>query len=369
MLVLGLADNLRGPAYPDVLREFKISDSVGSLFFLLASAGGLVVNLVSGWWLKRWGPVKSIKIFQISMSLGLIAISFSHSLLLLFIGISFVGFSFGGTGITQNILIAWGSKPDSRRKFYSILHSIYGLASLSAPLLLIVFYHLKLTWQNAFLAIAILSILVNLWSLFVREHKDDPSFPVASFRKMGIPLKTILWFASLNSLYVVSELLIGTRLVLLSRREWGMAPDQANQLLSLFYVLLLSGRLFMSLVHLKAKTKTLMIGSIMASLVIFCFGILIHPLVIAFCGLSMSIFYPCAISFTYEEQPQAADRIIAWTLTLNSAAVLIMHWGVGVLSDLTSLKVAIWVGPISLLSCLALLFSERILNLNTKTQV
>ncbi len=367
MLILGLADNLRGPAYPDVLREFSLSDSFGSLFFLLASAGGLVVNLASVWWLKRWGPLKAIKIFQASMSIGLIAISFSQNLIALFGGMIFVGFSFGGTGITQNILVAWGAKSEFRRRSYSVLHSIYGLASLSAPLLLIVFYHFKLTWQNAFLMIGVLSLLVNIWSVFVTPHLNDPPFPEASYRKLGTSLKTIFWFAGLNSLYVVSELLIGTRLVLLSRREWGLAPDKANQLLSLFYVLLLAGRLFMSLVHMKAKTKHLLIVSIALSLFIFCVGILTHPLVIALCGLSMSVFYPCAISFVYEEQPLAADRIIVWTLTLNSAAVLVMHWGVGLLSDFTSLRLAIWVGPCCLIACLILLLSEKYLRINAKS--
>lgn len=359
MLVLGLADNMRGPAFPDVLREFSLSDQKGSLFFLLASAGGLVVNLASVWWLKRWGPLKAIKIFQASMSIGLIAISLSRSLNLLFIGMIFVGFSFGGTGITQNILVAWGASKEMRRRSYSILHSIYGFASLSAPLVIILFYHFKLTWQNAFFMVGMFSLLVNLWSLFVVEHKNDPAYPETSFKKTQTPLKTTLWFASLNSLYVVSELLIGTRLVLLARREWGLGPQEANQLLSLFYALLLTGRLVMSLMHFKAKTKNLLVISIALSFVIFCVGILTHPLIIALCGLSMSVFYPCAISFTYEEQPKGADSIIAWTLTLNSAAVVLMHWGIGWLSDLTSLKLAVWVGPICLLVCLLLLVTEK----------
>ena len=365
MLVLGLADNIRGPAFPDVLREFSLSDARGSLFFLLASAGGLVANLASVWWLKRWGPLKAIKIFQGSMSIGLIAISFSHSLWALFTGMVFVGFSFGGTGITQNILVAWGAKHEMRRKSYSILHAIYGFASLSAPLVLIAFYHFKLTWQNAFLMIGLLSCLVNFWGLFVKQHKDDPPFPETSFRKSSVPLKTTYWFAALNSFYVVAELLIGTRLVLLARRE-GISPDEANQLLSLFYFLLLAGRLTMSLIHFKTKTKNLMVASIAFSFLIFCVGIVSHPLVIALCGLSMSIFYPCAIAFTYEEQPYAADSIIAWTLTLNSAAVLIMHWGVGWMSDIAGLRVAIWVGPICLLLCLSLLLLEKNLLVNQK---
>ncbi len=358
---------MRGPAFPDVLREFSLSDSKGSLFFLLASAAGLVANLASVWWLKRWGPVYGIKIFQFSMSIGLIMISFSHGLWVLFTGMIFVGFSFGGTGITQNILIAWGAGHKNRRKSYGALHAIYGFASLSAPLILIIFYDYKLTWQNAFFMIGLLSCLVNVWSFFVKAHEDDPPFPEPSFRKSAISRNTIYWFGIFNSLYVVAELIIGTRLVLLSRRDWGLSASEANQLLSLFYFLLLAGRLMMSFVHFKTRTKGLMVASLALSTLIFAIGIFTHPAVIALCGLSMSIFYPCAIAYTYEEQPKAADSIIAWTMTLNSAAVLIMHWSVGWISDVQGLRVAIWIGPACLLLSLGLLLSEKILRVNRKT--
>ena len=359
MLVLGLADNIRGPIFPDLLREFHLTDGRGSLFFMCASACGLGINIASVWWLKRWGPLRGLKIFQISMSLGLLLISFSHGLWGLFAGAAFIGFSFGGVGITQNILIAWGATSEMRRKSYATLHAIYGLASLSAPLVLIVVYHFQWRWQSAFLLIACLSLLVNFWSFFVSPHRDDPQYPETSFRHAHTPLKTIYWFAALNSFYVVAELLIGTRLVLLARREWGMGASEANQLLSLFYLLLLGGRLVMSFWHFKAKTKTLMSISILLSLLLFTIGAFTHPLIIALCGLPMSIFYPCSMALTYEEQPKGADNIIAWTLTLNAGAVMAMHWLVGWISDLASLKIAILVGPLSLLLGFSLLLTEK----------
>ncbi len=359
MLVLGLADNIRGPVFPDLLREFSLSDARGSLFFMCASACGLVMNIGSVWWLKRWGPLNGIKIFLVLMSIGLLAIGVSHNLGLLFFGTIFLGLSFGGIGITQNILVAWGATSDLRRKSYATLHAIYGLASLLAPLVLIVIYHFKLSWQTTFLFVGFISLAANLWSIFVSAHPDDPPFPVSSFRHASTPLKAIYWFAGLNSFYVVAELLIGTRLVLLSRRDWGMGADQANQLLSLFYLLLLGGRVIMSFWHFKAKTKTLLIGSILVSLFVFSLGVFTHPLIIALCGLPMSIFYPCSMAFVYEEQPQGADNIIAWTLTLNAGAIMLMHWVVGWISDIASLKVAILIGPASLLICLSLLVSEK----------
>jgi len=331
---------------------------------MLASGAGLVTNLAAIYWLKTWGPLRSIKIFQFSMSLGLIAIGLSHSLWLIFVGIIFVGISFGGTGVTQNILVAWGANHKMRRKAYSVLHATYGFASLAAPFILILCYHFKFTWQIGFLFIGALSLLVNLWSFFVAEHANDPPFPVASFHRSQTPFRTILWFAGFNTLYVVSEILIGTRLVLLSRREWGLAADRADQLQSLFYFLLLLGRLTMSLFHFKTKTRSLMLASISLSLVVMCVGILTHPSVIALCGLTMSIFFPCAMAYTYEEQPQGADNIIAWTLALNSGGVLVMHWGVAWLSDWSSLKLAIWVGPICLSLCLVILLFEKMPSLN-----
>ncbi len=359
MLVLGLADNIRGPVFPDLLREFSLSDSRGSLFFMCASASGLVINIASVWWLRRYGPLSGIKIFQSFMSLGLFTISFSSSLIALYLGAVFVGLSFGGTGITQNILISWGATPKLRRKFYATLHSIYGLASLLAPLVLIVVYRLGFGWQKAFFLIGLLSLAVNIWSFFVKAQPDDPPYPAVQFRHTHTPLRTVCWFSAMISFYVVAELLIGTRLVLLARREWGIEASQANQLLSLFYFLLLSGRLVMSFWHFKAKTKNLLISSILISLCFFSVGVFTHPLIIALCGLPMSIFFPCALAFAYEEQALGADNIIAWTLAWNAGAILIMHWLIGWISDVASLKIAILVGPASLLLCLTLLLTQK----------
>jgi fucose permease len=204
-----------------------------------------------------------------------------------------------------------------------------------------------------------LSLAVNIWSFFVKAQPNDPPFPTISFRNAHTPLKTICWFSAMISFYVVAELLIGTRLVLLSRREWGVDANHANQLLSLFYFLLLSGRLVMSFWHFNIKTKNLLLTSILLSFVLFSVGVLTHPLIIALCGLPMSIFFPCSIAFVYEEQPVGADNIIAWTLAWNAGAILMMHWLIGWISDVASLKIAILVGPASLLICLSLLLSEK----------
>ena len=37
LFVFGISDNIRGPLFPEILKEFNISDSMGSLMFALSS--------------------------------------------------------------------------------------------------------------------------------------------------------------------------------------------------------------------------------------------------------------------------------------------------------------------------------------------
>lgn len=358
MLVLGLADNIRGAIFPDFIHEFQLTDSQGSVFFSLASACGLSANLASVWWLKKWGPLLANKISQISMTLGLLLIGYSHTLMGVFLGVVFVGLSFGGTGISQNILIAWGSYEDKRRKLYSGLHAIYGFASLIAPLISALVVRIGGAWRDGFLVIGWVSVAVNVYSFFIKPYSDDPPYPQSSFKQKLLPWKEVIWFSVFVSLYVVAELLVGTRLSLLAQREWGLNQIEASELLSLFYVLLLAGRMMMSFWHFQIKTPKLLLISLIASLLVLSLGIVVHPFIVALSGLCMSVFFPCSLALAYEQYPKAADILIAWTLSFNSLFIMSMHYGVGILSDLYNLKYAFWIGPISLLISIIMLFSR-----------
>ena len=67
LFALGLVDNARGPVFPDILKEFSLTDTVGSLFFLVASFASLVHNLIFYRFLCETSPIaKFVKSANIS---------------------------------------------------------------------------------------------------------------------------------------------------------------------------------------------------------------------------------------------------------------------------------------------------------------
>ena len=71
---MGLIDNARGPLYPEILNWFKIQTGQGSLFFSLASLGGLLICWSTNLWLPRLGALRALKFFiflQMFTALGM----------------------------------------------------------------------------------------------------------------------------------------------------------------------------------------------------------------------------------------------------------------------------------------------------------
>ena len=63
MIMLGLIDNSRGPAFPQILDYFHTSAALGSNLFAMASLGSLLSTLMARWWLRF--PAKSIALIFI----------------------------------------------------------------------------------------------------------------------------------------------------------------------------------------------------------------------------------------------------------------------------------------------------------------
>ncbi len=54
LFVFGISDNIRGPLFPEILKEFNISDSMGSLMFALGSLSGFVASYFTRTLLRRY---------------------------------------------------------------------------------------------------------------------------------------------------------------------------------------------------------------------------------------------------------------------------------------------------------------------------
>jgi len=354
LFVFGLIDNSRGPIYPKVIDVFGLLKSQSSWIFTLTSLVSFFMALTSFKWIGKFGAIKSMKI-----ALGLHAISliimgsssFNKELFWLFlIGSVFLGLAMGTQTVTVNLVISKVSTPDNSSRLFSGLHSMYGAASLLAPLVFGAIFHFDLSWQISLFAMALAPLA--MWFKFRNLAPLNLSGPAAMRTATG--RKETIKLGIIFSFYVACEILLSTRMVIYLF-ESDLSLDRSSYLLTAFFILLLGGRALFSFYRPPFKTITMLKLSLMGTLAIFIVSLLFEPWPLFLCGLTMSYFFPFGmdqIKKTYDD----SEPIIAKVMMFVGAMIAGMHFVFGAISELAGIEAAMWIGPFMLGVSLMLLY-------------
>ena len=393
LFIYGLADNSRGPVYPDLLREFRLNDSNGSLFFLFYSAAAVLNNILLVKKMESWGAYKTIVVYTLVQAIAFSFLGFSRTYFFVLVSSIVLGFAAGGLAVGQNSMVSQAAPPSYRRQAFSALHCMYGASSLVAPLLVTAVYDVGFGWRAVFGLLLAVALGVLCFAFFVprrlgsggrgqavrafdseQQPEQQPKQQIEQhlaqeksavqrrYDLEGMPeVARVSWqlvsvYAALLSFYCMAEVGLSSRLVLYVRRDLAYAPDRANYLLALFFLGLFLGRVIFAFSPSRIRSSTILAISAAASTLCFSLGLLIHPLWLAICGLSMSVYYPCAIALIHEDFARAgtpgntedinhADFVTSWSVTAQCLGLVIMHYAIGALSDHYGLQNALWFGP------------------------
>lgn len=329
---LSFLDNGRGVTYPLILKSFSLDGNSGALIFSLASLSGLIVNFTSKLWLSALGLVVSTRFFIGMLLLGAQGFYFSDKFLsvnMLYLASLVAGIGFGGIGVTMNLMVSEGAPINFRRRFLSGLHGMYGLASFGAPLLFNLLVDHNFSWSEYFFAISLIFIFIFILSFFVKDtHKETFK---ASTQQKKESFYTTLIVGLMVGFYVSSEVLVTSRITLYLT-ESGLALKDANKILSLFFVSLLSGRFLFAGFNLKFKNESLLIISLISTLTFFYVGVNYNSYSLALCGFSMSYFFPVSVEYINEKFHKSSARMISNVLAYVGINVMLMHNVFGYLS-------------------------------------
>ena len=359
LFTLGLIDNSRGPVYPEVLSQFQIFKSQGSVIFSLSSLMAFIMTIISKFWLGRWGAVTSTKIsivlhFIATILMGIAGKSSSGFPLFVFASLIF-GLGVGIQSISLNMIIANAVSIDKRQKYFAGLHSMYGFASFVAPALLSTVYHFELSWQNYFMLLSIIPLVLFFFSINVKtggkKITSDSISPVD--KKLATSLGIMFSF------YVSTEVMLSSRLVVYLNEVWKYDLDKASSMLSIFFLLLLSGRVLFIFVSNKIDSKLLLKSSVLISIVFLLIGMNYNPLFLSLAGGSMSIFFPCAMSWISIRYHEQAESLISIVMTFVGGMIVSMHGIFGVISDAYGLTAAMSMGLFFMFTVLYLLQSHK----------
>lgn len=361
LFFLGLADNLRGPLYPEMVRELGLSHSQGGWFFSISSlmclVGGALVALV----LKRFRYLKS---YQISVGLMM----FSQVLFVLadrfwvyLLASLCLGFSIGLISVIQNVLVLTAADSKNSGRLQSGLHANYAGASLLAPLLVAVLAGYGFSIKVSFGLSALVGALLLIGTLGVPQFLE--SAPRTKSEKVTdpLPLFKVGIFVWILASYVLAEIVISTRLPQFLREQMGQSLQDSSLGASLFFVGLFVGRLLFAFVQLPFSFRFQMLASLVFFSGFVGLGVFVHPVFFVLTGFAMGPFYPLSMALLNESFPRHLEAVSTACAVGSGLFAAGMHLLAGVVSDHFGIAGTMLLVPIfGAMSFIPLLFYGRL---------
>jgi MFS family permease len=286
------------------------------------------------------------------------------SFYLLLVGVFFFGFSLGLMGVIQNALLVQEVPPGPLKNRLLVgLHSMYAGASLLAPVLVNAvawFTFNGSLWRVVFLVGAAISSLALL-STFVGSLNIVSTRPQRESKIHTGEKWAQIYFGVMLSAYVLSEILVSTRMALYMRREFQSDLSESTWYTALFFVALFVGRVVFSFWAPSMKIKSQMLLSLFLAFASLLVGIYRHPMGLALSGLFMAPFYPLMMSSAGHLFPYSVAEAVSWAMALSSLFIVAMHFSVGLMTDFYGLQIAFLLAPAFILtSFVMILLYEKI---------
>lgn len=362
LFILGLSDNIRGPLFPDLLREFALTDFAGSFFFAVVSTAGLIGSLLAPKVLEKWGELHALRGSHILMWAAQIAMFTAPNYTVMLVSCVFFGIAFSMLGVCQNSVVVRYAPADKLQGYQSGLHSMYAASSFIAPLLVTATVSISGSWQSPFLAVAVIGVVMTLSITWIqtREKRSKVIRP-AKEKESRLPWKEGVYFAAAMGMYVAAEIMLSTRIALYAQRQWGSSFEHASLFVSAFFVFLFAGRLLFVFWQPKLRIQTQLICALSASVITIVLGITTWGWALSLTGLMMAPIYPLMMTAAAKLFSKQIYQIGAFIVAGSNVCVLTMHGGFGKISDIHGIEIAMWGGAVLCVVSIAMILFYPIL--------
>ncbi len=366
LLLLGLSDNIRGPLFPEILKAFSLTDSEGSLFFVLTSLSGFFGGLSSHRFEKRWGTLVTLRMAVLLMAISQLLLSVAPNYGILLLASILFGGSLGVMGVFQNLLLVQTvPKGPFKNKVLAGLHSTYAGASLLGPLIVNAVTYLDLPvplWRACFVVTSLFGAgILALTFRGPRLQVEVPEPPILNGNEKLLDSMAKIYFAVMLASYVLAEIMVSSRMALYTRREFGASLTDSSWYTAGFFGSLLLSRVLFTVWSPPLKLKTQLVLCLLMTVVSLIFGIAIHPMGLALAGFFMGPFYPMMMVAIGHLFSHSVSQALSWAVGLSSLFVVLMHFSVGYITEAFSLQTAFYFGPgFCVLSLTMLVLYEKV---------
>lgn len=351
MIVLGFNDNLRGPLFFEILKDFNLSDQEGAWFYSASSLFGFIASIASAYFLKKRHLLQLLVLSLVLMSFSLFGIGYFKNYYSFLIAAALFGTSMGFMGVAQNSSISYLTTLSTQSRIFAGLHSMYGLSSFFAPLAVGWGLAQGWTWRDFFTYSALFVLVLSVASFFApvpqwaKDHRFTPQPEKNTIRGLGI----VSVYMSLGlAFYVIAEILIGSRLSLYTIRELGLTTEEASRYVTGFYLGLLVGRVSGVFIKFPGHFRNQLLVSLGLSFLTILAGLYLSAWWFSATGLMMSMFYPTFMVYLSDIYQKRIGVMMSLAIAIQSISIVFMHQIIGFISDFSGIKIAFHAGLVFL---------------------
>lgn len=362
LLVAAYLDNLRGPLLPVLGRDLKLSFEQSGWFLTVGQVAGIIENIAL---IAISSKVSERHLATGASLLGLVAALLSPMITgfprLIFFA-TILGCSLAAMSTVCNLLVVQGATPLLRSRLLAGLHTMYGIGSFAAGLIVSRTLSAGISWHWLLLALAPLHLLMSgffAWRLPQTPNSPD-SLEAQQNQKKALDYSQILVIA-IFIFCVSGETTTSMWLsqFLVSARQ--LNPVDAAQRVSGFFAVMTVSRTLCWMFIKPEHESRVLILALIGSIISFLYGFFINNWAFALVGL-IGPFFPIFLARVSREFNATWKTLTIAIFLGNQTALSLMNLGIGWVADRAGIESAFAIAPLLLVISLALLlffFSSR----------
>lgn len=259
----GLAMTVTGPVLPEIMRQFGVRETAAGILLASGSLGFMAGCLLGGFVTDEVGLKPVLITTWVGVAAALAGCALAGSFVLLMIAYACLGIASGVLETGLNILPA---QVGGGAGLMNVIHMGFGVGALSAPAIAGYALETGLGWRLPYLLVAAVPIVLLLWALPV----SMPAAPRHTLHEQRQPIlkllrhPLVLLSAAGLLFYVAAELSISNWIVLFMGQRFELPPMQASLSLSVYWGLILVGRLLQGPLSQRFSLPALVVTSSVA---------------------------------------------------------------------------------------------------------
>lgn len=334
-LLFGFTDNLKGPILPALLEEFNLSYAQGSNILLLLYLGFMISILGSGFIAGKYGNRTILLLAGLILSGAAAGMSLVQQQVFLYplyfaIGIAIAAIEIGANGAITDIY------HEDSGKFLNLLAVFHGAGSMIAPWIIGIILGNGMSWQTvykwSFFPILLFPLMFILLKMITQGGKVIKPQAEKKDNKQFLFNKNLMLLAVLIFLYVSSEISFSSWLVDYLYKARTFTIESASIMLTVFWGLVMAGRLGASFIVDKIGYMKSLIIAISLAIVSFGIGILpgkMFAYVFPLTGLFFALIFPTATALAAGLFPENKAKVFSFLFFFAGLGGLAGPWLVG----------------------------------------